>query len=294
VPRSPRDLIVRAGDEVRGTQSFVQVMASVFRRPSLVAMEVAWRWAVGIVALVLIAAENPEAWAHRFDAEYWRQAGTLLLHGNFIVGVNARGLVVLAVAVVGWAAVSGVARVPILRRLDGALHPRRGTVVVITILRVLTFSTLIAAWLWAVASITLTTLTGSEPNYVGAFAAVVVLTLAMCMLWSVVSWVFPLAMTLAMVRDLGVRKSFRAAWDEGVLRSKIIEINLVMGIVKIALVVLAMVFSATPLPFQAFTTQGFLWVWWIAVALLYLLASDFFHVVRLAACLALCRAYDAR
>ena len=164
---------------------------------------------------------------------------------------------------------------------------------VITILRVFAFTTLIAAWFWALASITLATVAGTDPNYVGAFAAVVVLTLVLFMLWSVASWVFPLAMTLAMMHDFGVGESFREAWAAGALRSQLIEINLVMGIVKIALVVLAMVFSATPLPFEAFTTQGFLWVWWTGVAVFYLVASDFFHVVRAAACLSLCREYES-
>ena len=67
------------------------------------------------------------------------------------------------------------------------------------------------------------------------------------------------------------------------------EINLVMGIVKIALIVLAMVFSATPLPFQTVTTPEFLAWWWAGVAMLYLVGSDFFHVARLVAYLGLLR-----
>jgi hypothetical protein len=64
------------------------------------------------------------------------------------------------------------------------------------------------------------------------------------------------------------------------LRSKLIELNFVMGIVKVCLLVLAMTFSASPLPFQNQQTQGFITVWWIGVGLFYLLASDFFHVIR--------------
>ena len=82
-----------------------------------------------------------------------------------------------------------------------------------------------------------------------------------------------------------VGQSLRAATD-GAAAGKLFEINLVMGIVKIALVVLAMVFSATPLPFETYATQTFLLGWWAGVTVLYLLASDFFHVVRAAAYLA--------
>jgi hypothetical protein len=62
-----------------------------------------------------------------------------------------------------------------------------------------------------------------------------------------------------------------------------VEINLVMGIVKLALIVLAMVFSATPLPFQSVATPEFMRWWYVAVAIWYFVASDFFHVARLVA-----------
>jgi hypothetical protein len=71
-----------------------------------------------------------------------------------------------------------------------------------------------------------------------------------------------------------------------------VEINLVMGIVKIALIVLAMVFSATPLPFESVTTPEFLLSWWVGVTVLYFLGSDFFHVARQVAYLQLWRAYE--
>ena len=72
---------------------------------------------------------------------------------------------------------------------------------------------------------------------------------------------------------------------------KLIEINLVMGVVKVALVVLFMVFSATPLPFESVTTPAFL-LWWTAgIGVLYFVASDFFHVARQVAYLELWQAY---
>jgi hypothetical protein len=64
---------------------------------------------------------------------------------------------------------------------------------------------------------------------------------------------------------------------------KLVEINLVLGIVKLALIVLAMVFSAIPLPFEAQMSGKGLYIWWAAVGVWYLAASDFFQVARLAA-----------
>ena len=125
------------------------------------------------------------------------------------------------------------------------------------------------------------------------FALVVIETLLLFIAWAAASWVLSIAPLLATLRVYSVGQSLRAAWNVGPLRGKLVEINLVMGIVKVALIVLAMVFSASPLPFETVETQGFLHGWWIGVTVLYLLASDYFHVVRLAAYLALWREYDA-
>jgi hypothetical protein len=64
---------------------------------------------------------------------------------------------------------------------------------------------------------------------------------------------------------------------------QLVEINFVMGIVRVALLVLALVFSACPLPFESVATAEFLRNWWIGVGVWYLLASDYFKVVRAAA-----------
>jgi hypothetical protein len=83
-----------------------------------------------------------------------------------------------------------------------------------------------------------------------------------------------------------------ATLQSGALRSKLIETNLVMNIVRIALLVLAIVFSACPLPFTNVETPTFLACWWIGVGLLYLIALDYFHVVRAAVYLQLWQAYE--
>jgi hypothetical protein len=72
------------------------------------------------------------------------------------------------------------------------------------------------------------------------------------------------------------------------------EINLVMGIVKLALVVLAMVFSAIPLPFESVMQGTALYLWWVGVSVLYVIASDFFQVARLVAFVKLWRVYVPR
>jgi hypothetical protein len=66
-----------------------------------------------------------------------------------------------------------------------------------------------------------------------------------------------------------------------------------MGIVKIALIVLAMVLSACPLPFESVATPEFMTWWYACVMVIYLIASDFFHVVHLVAYLELWRTQDS-
>jgi hypothetical protein len=103
-----------------------------------------------------------------------------------------------------------------------------------------------------------------------------------------------LAPLIAMTRNVSVRKSIvMAIRASKKLRSQLIETNLVMGIVKVALLVLAMVFSACPLPFSSVETQEFLTCWWIGVGVWWLLASDYFHVVRIVAVLRLLKASDS-
>jgi hypothetical protein len=65
--------------------------------------------------------------------------------------------------------------------------------------------------------------------------------------------------------------------------SKLAEINLVLGIVKLALLVVAMVFSAAPLPFSDELGPDAMHMVAAASAIFFLVANDFFQVVRLKA-----------
>ena len=133
---------------------------------------------------------------------------------------------------------------------------------------------------------------GRSRTWCSTARSTIVTTLGLFTLWAVASWALSVAPLLAMRRDLGAGASLAAAFRLGPVRSKLVEINLVMGIVKIALIVLAMVLSACPLPFESVATPEFMTWWYAAVTVLYLVASDFFHVVRLVSYLELWKAYD--
>jgi hypothetical protein len=301
--------------EVRGTQSFVYVMAAVWRQPSLVVLEVLWRWAFGVVALWLLGTYGWRVWLTATDGT-GDPARVQLGHFNLTDPMVASERVAYAMSQIippalqvarwlvpallaGWVVVSAIGRTAVLRRMDASLPARRATLMVLGAVRVTFLAATFGLWLWLLGWVGNVTITGpasrnAEPDLVLYFALIIGVTLLLFVAWAATSWVLSIAPMIAILRGLGAWESLRAAIKLGPLRAKLIEINLVMGIVKIALVVLAMVFSATPLPFQTFTTQGFLWSWWAGLAVLYMVASDFFHVVRVNVCLALFRLYDAR
>jgi hypothetical protein len=306
----PQNGVVIAGGTVRGTQSFVHTLSECWRRPSLTALEVLWRWAYGIPALLLlryeglkILQETPVDFAalrNMTVLDPMGSAATLAKAMEVLVPPVLRVALWLApLMVVVWVVVSALGRTVVLRRADRRLHRQIGTLIVLQAVRVIALLASFAVWFWCMERVAELTVTGpvdvgGEPNLVGYFALVIVATLGLFTLWAVVSWALSVAPLLAMLQGLGVGGSLAAAFRLGPLKGKLVEINLVMGIVKIALIVLAMVFSATPLPFESVTTPEFLAWWWAGVTVVYLLGSDFFHVARQVAYLQLWQTFEGK
>ena len=305
---------------VRGTQSFVHTLSSCWNRPSLTGLEVLWRWVYGIPALCLIFTQLRMVLAAHTAGTYELArlgldhallndpvgaltadplgAVSKVTHAVDLVLPDLKHLAgwLVPVLVVIWIGVSSMGRTAVLRRADNALRSKPLTLMVLQAIRLTALAG--SFWLWfgciewaAGTAITGPIASGGEPNLVLYCAIAIVTTLGLFVLWGIVSWIFSIAPLLAMLQGSGVAGSLTAALRLGPLKSKLVEINLVMGIVKIALIVLLMVFSATPLPFESVTSAGFLAWWWAGVTLCYLIGSDFFHVARLVAYLNLWRAY---
>ncbi len=193
-----------------------------------------------------------------------------------------------------WVVVSSVGRTVVLRRADTRLQASTGTMMGLQAIRIAALAACFVVWFRVMAWDSAVAITGpiaarTEPDLVLYCAIAIVFSISLFIAWGCVSWWFGVAPLLAMIKGTGIFASMRDAGRLRGLRGELVEINLVMGIVKIALIVLAMVFSACPLPFQAVTTPGFLAWWWAGVMVLYLLGSDFFHVARLVAYLTLLR-----
>lgn len=308
---------------VRGAQSFVHTITVCWHRPLLVALEVAWRWLYGIPAVALVYFQLKAillaATDGTLDPARLGLDRTLL---NDPVGalsadpLGAAAKFSSAVALIlpdlthlatwllplligTWIIISSIGRTLVLRRADPSLHSRPVTLILLQSIRMASFAAIFWVWYSGISwcsryAIKDAIAAGTEPNLVLYCAMVIVLSLGLFTFWGFLSWFLSVAPLLAMVRNLGAAASLAAATRLGELKGKLVEVNLVMSIVKIALIVLAMVFSATPLPFQDVTTPGFLAWWWAGVTLLYILWSDFFHVARLVAYLNLWRAFEVK
>jgi hypothetical protein len=300
--------VQQAGGPIRGTQSFVGVMGGIWRRPSLTALEMLWRWTVGAPILALAAwatlrlartvAVDTAALQAMTVFEPVAAFRTIdVAMAAILPAAKPIALWLLPLAAVAWMLAAAVGRTMVLRRFDPALHARRLTLLVLGTLRAALLTAAWMLWLWLIVqagriAIMGPVAHGGEPNLVLYCAILICGTLFLYVLWAISSWPFQLAPLLAMQRNLGPLGALDAAFRSTAVRGELMEINLVMNIVKIAVLVLAMVFSASPLPFTNVETQTFLNCWWGGVIALYLAALDYFHVVRSAAYLSLWRAHD--
>ena len=273
-------------------------MGWVFSRPAIVAIEVAWRWIFGIPFLALcwlqaqkilvdvplessglngIDPQNP--WVAVLQlARVW---GTYYPHVTAVLGW------LVPVAALAWIALSGLGRSLVLLRIDPSLSPRlRFRPLQMMVLQAGWLALLGATW-WSwfrsmewVAATHITT--GAEPDLVGAAFWVIFLSLGFFTLWALVSWALSIAPIVMLLEDRSAGSAIGRSLRLGKpFTGKLVEINLVMGIVNLALIVLALVLSAAPLPFSDQLGPDALHGIDALAVLFYLVASDYFQVVRL-------------
>jgi hypothetical protein len=285
-----------ATQQIRGTQSLVHTIGGCWKRPSLLLLEIAWRWLFGVPALALL---GYKAW-RIYSATSSQLEATGIFQFSLQDPMRAAVIIADAFAIlwppvlhvllwlapllaVGWAVVSGLGRDVVLRRYDAALPKRPGALIALQLLRIIALCGTFIGWFAAVHWAANYSLSGADPGLVLYFALVISLSLAIFTLWALLSWVFSIAPLLVLLENRNVSSSLVRSLRLGPLTGKLVEVNLVMGIIKLALIVLAMVLSASPLPFEAVMQGTELYTWWAFVSLLYFAASDFFQVVRLVA-----------
>jgi hypothetical protein len=291
-----------------GTQSFLQTLAYCFRRPSLLGMELLWRWSVGLPALGLLYWETSRILAsvplettgiRHFSlidtvgsAQILSAAVDLLLPAVRVVAVW-----LLPLLAVSWAIASGLGRSLVLQRYDPTLQRAPGRMIGLQLLRIVVLGTSFALWFVSLHWAAWTSLSGPAPNLVSYFIKAIFLSFGIFCFWATVGWVFSVAPLLVALENQGMAASLRDALRLGHgslrgMRSRLVEINLVLGIVKLALIVLAMVFCATPMPFKEEINGNALYGWWAFVTVMYFVASDFFQLARVIGFIQLWRAFN--
>ena len=121
-----------------------------------------------------------------------------------------------------------------------------------------------------------------EPDLIGYSMWAIFLSLGFFTAWALISWALSIAPLLMLLEGRSALSALSWSFRLGkAFTGKLVEINLVMGIVKLALMVLAMVLSAAPLPFSDQLGPDALHILWVAATIFFFVASDYFHVVRL-------------
>ena len=291
---------------VRGTQLLVEHMGSVLRRPLLIAIEIGWRWLAGIPILLMcwqqmqrILAAYPleDSGFNSIDAQNpWVAAVQLVGVWDYYrphVLAVAHWLVPAAALV--WIVASGLGRNLLLKRIEPQVRFRPLTLIGLQAAWMAFLA--LAFWCWfsamqwdAAAHIS----AAGEPDLIGYSMWAIFLTLGFFTAWALASWALSVAPLLALLERRSALSALAASLRLGkAFSSKLAEINLVMGIVKIALLVLAMVFSAAPLPFSDELGGSAMRLVLIGSTVFFLVANDFFQVVRLKAFVEFWRIFKA-
>jgi hypothetical protein len=289
---------------VRGTQLLVEHMGGVFRRPSLVAIELAWRWLAALPILWLCSIQMQKLLAvypldasgfNNIDSENpWVAAVQLAnVWSYYAPHVLAVLRWLLPVVAAIWIVASGLGRNLVLMRMERGIRFRPLSIMVLQAgllaLLALTFYGWFRCLGWAAAA---HISSSGQPDLVGYSIWAIFLSLGFFSGWALVSWGLAIAPLLALLEKCSALAAVKRSLHLGVrFTSKLAEINLVMGIAKIGLVVLAMVLSAAPLPFVGELGNGALHAVWVASLIFFFIADDFFQVVRLKAFVAFWRIF---
>ncbi|MDR3750729.1 MAG: hypothetical protein P4K94_04505 [Terracidiphilus sp.] len=279
---------------LRGTQSLVGQMGWVTAHPSLTLIEIAWRWLFGVPLLAVcwmeaekILAAYPLAAAgiDGIDPQNPWVAAVQLANATAFYQPHVLAVLrwLLPVAAVAWAVISGLGRGLLLQRMEPRVRIRPVETITLQAAWLALLGATFWGWFRSVAWVAATHISASgEPDLVGYAIWLIFLTLAFFTAWALLNWVLAIAPLLMLLEDRSALSALGQSLRLGKqFTGKLAEINLVMGIVKLALIVLAMVLSAAPLPFSdQLGPDALHWVWG-ASTIFYLVANDYFQVVRL-------------
>ncbi len=279
---------------VRGTQTLVDQMGWVFSRPAIVLTEIGWRWLFGVPFLlvcwrqaqrILAAAPPSSTGLANLDARNpWVAAVQLAnVWDQYAPHLAALMVWLVPAAALSWVVISGLGRAIVLKKLEPGVRLRPLAMIALQAAWLAVLALIFWCWFRSIQWVAATHITpNGEADLVGYSIWAIFLSLGFFTLWALVSWPMSVAPMIMLLEKRSAFSAMRQSLRLGkVFTSKLMEINLVMGIVKLGLVVLAMVLSAAPLPFSDQLGPSSLHLVWAGATVFYLVANDYFHVVRM-------------
>jgi len=281
-------------EQVRGTQTLVSQMGWMLRHPAAVAAEVGWRWLFGIPFLLVcgarlrhvlsvltpeesgltnVNAQNPWIAAGELSRAWW-QYQPLIAHELRLIA---------PVAALAWILISAFGRNLALRIAEPRVRFRPVSMIVLQTAWLVVFGGICWGWFRSVGMIAASHFKGQiEPDLIGFAIWLIFLSLGFFTIWALLGWIVSVAPVLMLLEECSASSAIRQAFKLGrPFTSELFEIGMVMGIVNLALIVVAMVLSAAPLPFSDELGAGALHFVWAGATVFYLIAHDYFQIVRL-------------
>lgn len=269
-------------------------MGWMLRHPAVVALEVGWRWLFGIPFLLVcltrlkhvltvltpeqagltnINPQNPWIAAAQLSRVWW-QYEPLVAHELRLIA---------SIAVLAWLVISACGRNLTLKLTSPEVRFRPAAMMLLQAGWLAVIGLVCWGWFRSVGWVAATHFRGeSEPDLIGFSIWLIFLSLGFFTVWALLGWVVSVAPVLMLMEDISPTSALKLALRLGrPFTSELFEIGMVMGIVNLALIVVAMVLSAAPLPFSDLLGGDALHVVWAGATVFYLIAHDYFQVVRL-------------
>lgn len=264
------------------------------RHPAIVALEVGWRWLFGIPFLlicrvrlqhVFTVLSPDDAGLGGIDAQNPWIAAVQLSRGisNYepLIAHELRWLA--PAAALAWIILSALGRNFALKLIEPRIRLKPLSMMALQSAWLIVFGGVCWGWYRSMLWVAETHFSaGSEPDLIGFSIWLIFLSLAFFTIWALVGWIVSMAPVLMLFENRSVASALKEGLRLGKpFTSELVEIGMVMGIVNLALIVVAMVLSAAPLPFSDELGASAMHVVWASATVFYFIAHDYFQLVRL-------------
>ena len=271
-----------------------QHLARILRDPTLIAVELAWRWSFALAALsltvfalvrlqraVIVLPEEQQMLASRAPLQV---AEAILEIWHRIQPLAIRlGLIVIPASIILWIIAATIGRGYVISRLSppSSTSPRWSSLVALNLLRVLSVFALVVAYI-ASSRATLLVSSPEAPNYFAAMFLFLILFGLALLVWSFLHWIVSLACIYAVRERASTFASLVRVLR--LLRTKSGELGSIAtlnGTARTLVAIVVTFIAAVPLVLYRF--PALFWTVEFLIFVVYCLASDILLLARLSA-----------